>query len=272
MKLNIFSGDSMPYSGTFSTRNVSVESVYMTMSVSPNPPWKNGQEIEIVVGLYRGEEPYSGKEIVVFIYPTGDYDNAGVNILCRGYTDSNGIYRQKCTMPTYGLTYDGKALLFPCRNITLWAVQESLQIGKAVTGDLAFTTSISISAPDTVTAGSYFGVYGKLEYLSDTATGAWKPLANRQVKIYYDSTLIGTVTTNSNGEFSAQAKIDAPGNYTLKATYDGEGWTTSAISVATMSIGIPNELADCINYTLALSPLIAVGGTIVGNEIAKMMR
>ena len=88
-----------------------------------------------------------------------------------------------------------------------------------------YPTRISISAPDSVIKGSTFTVSGKLEY-QDPA--GWKPLAGRTVTVYWNSNVLGTTTTKTDGTYSVSGKIEETGTYTLKAVYGGEGFFAPA--------------------------------------------
>ena len=86
---------------------------------------------------------------------------------------------------------------------------------------IAYRTSLSLSLPSQVRKGEEFTVSGYLEYYESPSTG-WKPLANRTVKIYVDGSLVKSVTTGSDGRFSAKLTINTPGTHTIRAVFEGE--------------------------------------------------
>lgn len=132
-----------------------------------------------------------------------------------------------------------------------------------------YPTRLSISAPSSVAVDEVFTISGKLEYQKDTA---WYPLAGRIVSLYYDSSIIGSVTTGSDGSYSKSTSISAPGTYTLKAVFAGEDLAfASALTVLGLPV-IPPELeplAQYATYALSAIPVLAVGGAIAYNELVK---
>lgn len=116
-------------------------------------------------------------------------------------------------------------------------------------------TSITMAAPDRVGAGAPFTVSGVLRR-SDTNEG----LANQTINLYYDSTLITSVTTGSDGSYSASCTIPTPGKYTLTAEFPGSG-TQAAVSLSRRVTVVGIEKAY-MSLMWVLAPL-AVGATAI---------
>jgi hypothetical protein len=158
----------------------------------------------------------------------------------------------------------------PCSSIELWARHATLGVESSkVSGKVAYPTSITISAPSSVLINEEFTISGVLKY-QKTST-EWAGLAGKTVSIYRDATKITDVTTGSDGSYSCKTSISSPGSYTLKASYAGEGLGL-VFAVAGLEVGVPPEiepLVQCALYALATVPVVAVGGIVAYNELAK---
>lgn len=77
-------------------------------------------------------------------------------------------------------------------------------------------TTLTISAPATVTKGVAFATTGKLSR-TDSGVG----LGGQTVKLLLSSGVIGSATTASDGTYSISAAITVAGNYTLLASFEG---------------------------------------------------
>lgn len=90
---------------------------------------------------------------------------------------------------------------------------------------LEVATSITISAPSTVKLGESFSITG---ILIRQDTGG--PVPNALIKLYYNGSSIGSVTTGVDGDYikSGVTFLNA-GTWTLKATFaGGSGYAASA--------------------------------------------
>jgi len=92
-------------------------------------------------------------------------------------------------------------------------------------------TALTISAPAEVYVNETFSITGRLTRV-DTGEG----IPDQTVELSYNDTSIGSVTTGSDGSYSATASIPTAGTYTLKAYYPGTA--TYSSSMATTSVGV----------------------------------
>jgi hypothetical protein len=125
-------------------------------------------------------------------------------------------------------------------------------------------TSITINAPDKVAVGANFTTSGVLRR-SDTNVG----LAGQTVNIYYNGTKITSVTTGSDGSYSADCSIPTAGIYTLKAEFPGS--STYAASVKEKSI-TAGEVAPPIPLWKVGLALFAIIGCGVGGYYVSRRR
>ena len=114
-------------------------------------------------------------------------------------------------------------------------------------------TSITINAPDRVATGAGFTTSGVLKR-SDTNVG----LGGQTVNVYYDGTLITSVTTGSDGSYSASCTISTAGTYTLKAVFPGSSIYAASVGEKSITAG---EVAPPIPlWKVGLVMLAIVGG------------
>jgi len=214
----------MPYNSAQATKSITVLSVTIRLSISPSPPWTAGQTINLAATVTADGNVAVGRE-VAFVMAIGRYEFT----IGSAITGSDGVARLTYTLPWL---IDGVTV--PCNTVNFYAVDTFSGVASnTVSGKVAYPTRISISAPDQAIVGQSFTVSGKLEYQSSST--AWSGLAGRTVSIYYDSTKVADVTTDSYGNYSVTMTINASGTYTLKAVFAGEGFTT-AIAQAILSV------------------------------------
>jgi len=251
----------MPLNAVSATKGITVLTRTITYSVSPSPPWTAGQSVTFTAVVKENGTPVAG--ILVHFEGTA----AGVTKeFAREYTDSTGVARKTVTIPWMIGTFE-----IPCRTWDTYARADTLQ-STIIRAAIAYATRISISAPDKVSPGQTFAISGKLEYQIDSAT--WAPASGRTVSLYYNGTLIGSVTTGTDGSYSKpDATITTPGTYTLKATFAGEGFGLApALALLGIGVEVPPELgplAQYATYALAFAPVLAVGGVLAYNEFTK---
>jgi hypothetical protein len=94
---------------------------------------------------------------------------------------------------------------------------------------MGFITRLTISAPERVTVGSVFTVSGRLEF--QDWDGLWKPLGNQTIKLFLNSTLIGSISTDGNGNYTMNLSVSKPGTFTLNAVYEGTRPPTEQLTV-----------------------------------------
>jgi hypothetical protein len=190
----------------------------LTFTVAPSLPWKAGQTVTFQATLTAGGVPVSGETINFFYRPPG---TTPVYVVQVATTGTDGVARASWSVP---IATDWHTLA--CAAWEWGALSGgpaySGVISNIITGKVAYNTRISISAPATVAPGQSFTITGKLEY--ESSSGVWSPLAGKTVSLYYNGTLIGNVTTGSDGSYSATASIPTAGSYTLRADYAGEGF------------------------------------------------
>jgi hypothetical protein len=252
----------MPYNAVSATKGITALAVIVKLTVTPAQPWTAGQAITLKATVTRDGSPYSGAT-VRFRWFTGTTPKD----IGDAVTDANGVATLSWTIPW---TVDTTTV--PCTTSTVYAFELASGAYGYVSGKVAYPTRISISAPDSVTAGAYFSISGKLEY--ESASGVWRGLAGKTVSLYYNDTKIADVSTGSDGSYSKTDVViptSRPGTYTLKASYAGEGFT-AAIALLGFSVEIPPELtplAEYATYALAAVPLLTIGGVVAYNEFTK---
>jgi hypothetical protein len=227
----------MPYNSAQATKGITVLTRTITYSVSPNPPWTAGQSVTFTAVVKEDGTPVVG--ILVHFEGTA----AGVTEeFAREYTDATGKAQKTVTIPWMIGTFE-----IPCRTWDTYARADTLK-STIIKAAIAYPTRISISAPDTVSPGQTFAISGKLEYQIDSAT--WAPASGRTVSLYYNGTLIGNVTTGTDGSYSKpDAAISTPGTYTLKASYAGEGFAAAA---AFLGLTVSPEVKAALQVALPL--------------------
>jgi hypothetical protein len=243
--------------------SITVLSVTVKLGISPNPPWTAGQTINLAATVTADGKAAANRE-VAFMMAVGRYEFE----IGSAFTGSDGVARLTYTIPWL---IDGVTV--PCNTVSFYAIDTFSGVASnTVSGQVAYPTRISISAPSQVIVGQKFTVSGKLEYQSSST--AWSGLSGKTVSIYYNSTKLADVTTDSGGNYSATVSIPFTGTYTLKAVYAGEGFAFApAISILGLTVAIPEAetVMKNLTYVLAAIPFIAVGGTIAWNEILKAM-
>jgi len=233
----------MPYLSAQATKSIRAISYVVTLTVTPSPPWRPGQQVTLNVQI----TPIGVRTIDLWIVIPGKISYNFDSVTTA--PDGTATYRYTIPWTILGVTV-------PCNIIYFRAIEaETGAVSNDVEGACAYPTRISISAPDTVGVGASFAVTGKLEY--ESASGVWSPLAGRTVSIYYNNTKLADVTTDSEGRYTATVSIPSAGTYTLKAVYAGEGLTAAA--AAMKLITVPGEIAGPL---FAFAP-VAVGGIVM---------
>lgn len=204
----------MPYAAAQASKGVTVYAVNVSLEVSPGPPWVAEQQVTLRARVTYDGSPASNVLVGFFIR---DVETGWDGYLGDARTDGNG-YATITTAVPYEL--DGNPI--PCGEASFRAVHYATGASSPeVRGKVAYPTSITISAPDSVLRGQPFTVSGMLTYKASAIR--WAGLPNRTVSIYYNGTKLADVRTGSDGSYSAQVSIPASGSFTLRAVYPGEG-------------------------------------------------
>jgi hypothetical protein len=241
----------MPYNSSQATKGITVQLVTVALTVTPSPPWTAGQSITLKATVKKDGSPYSGVT-VRFRWFTGTTSKDIGDVV----TDTNGVATITWTIP-----WKIDTTTVPCTTSTVYAYELVSGAYASVSGQVAYNTRLSISAPDTVPAGSYFTISGKLEY--ESASGVWSGLAGKTVSLYYNSTKIADLTTASDGSYSkTDVTITTPRTYTLKASFAGAGFTA-----AFLGLTVSPETKAALQVTL---PLLT--GAIVAFAALKVKR
>ena len=119
-------------------------------------------------------------------------------------------------------------------------VVEELQVG----------TTLTISAPSSVTQGASFVISG-IFIMNDTGG----PVPNATISLSYDGTSLGSATTGVDGDYLKTVSIPSVGSFTLRADYAGGGGFAGSEAFRNVSIG---DVA--VSSMLLIS--VAVGGII----------
>jgi hypothetical protein len=230
----------MPYNAVSATKSITVQAIKVSLTVSPSPPWTAGQSVTLKATVTIDTGAGAGRTVRFFIL----YDSYST-IIGEGTTGSDGS-----VSVTYTIPWSIGGVTIPCKTDKFRAYDaDTGTASNDVSGNVAFPTRISISAPDKVVAGASFPITGKLEYQSDSTT--WSPLAGKTVSLYYNGTKIADVTTGSDGTFGSPCTISTPGTYTLKASFGGAGFT-AAVAVAGITITVPTEVGTVLTAALPI--------------------
>lgn len=246
------------------TRSITVQTVEFTLEISPAPPYLAGQTITLKATVTVDGVPWADARVVFGVQVPGLEGAIPIGDVA---TDVNGVATLTWTIP-----WELNGVTVPCKTATWGALLvETMQTSNTVSGAVAYPTRLTISAPGTVPTGGTFEIYGFLSY--ESSPDVWSPIAGATVILYYNTTLIGSVTTDTDGRYSIHASIPAAGTYTLKAVYAGEGLAfVGAVTVLGVTVGVPPELVTLTQYAtyaLAATPLLVVGGALVYNELTK---
>jgi len=247
----------MPYVSAEASKAVTVEKLDLTLAADKR--WeKAGGVVTFTARLTRDGAGYSGQSLYLEYYTaTGWYTYTTP----MPSTDANGY-----TSSTITLGYDRA-----CEDVR-WRVRYTDPAGveyysPEVRVAVAFPTRISISAPASIPPGVAFTVSGKLEY--EKTAGNWVGLAVAPVKIYADSTLIASPTTDANGNFSASLTLTT--SQTVKAVFEGLYIPSALIFFAPSEYTLQTQaqLTDLLTVLGALAPIVAVGGVIAYQSLVK---
>jgi len=228
----------MPHVGSSASQTVTAAVYTLQFSVSS---WtRAGYGCTATGVLLRDSSPLAGATIYVERWTGSTWEK-----VAETTTNAQGAYSVTWTVPyDQGCTTQKFRARAPAYGVT--SAEKSVAV--------AYNTRISLSAPSQVTTGVAFTVSGKLE--RETGSGTWSGLGGKTVKIYYDSTLAATVTTGSDGSYSASITIPTSGTYTLKAAFDGEGIPASA-TLAVSTIPLPLQVAQLAAAVAPLAALLA---------------
>jgi len=220
----------MPYDAASASRSITIQAITVQLTVSPSQPWRAGQTLTFTVKVYSDSTLLTNRSVKVVI----GYQNVGYAEILSGSTGSTGTYTGTWAIPwTITLQPGGQTPTVPCKVWWFSAYDTATNVASPqISGNIAYPTSISISAPSTAQPVQPITISGKLQY--ESGPDVWAPLANRTVKLYIDGASIANVTTDSSGNYSYTMAAPGPGTYTLKAVYEGEGFT----SLAALTIGI----------------------------------
>lgn len=198
------------YEPASGTRTLQVAVV--TATITADRRWGIPGDVVVFSGtITQNGTPVVGADVALFI--RGVFD-----IVASTVTGADGSYSFTFTLPwNIGATWLAGAdqefgitspVIEPGTEPTTWVA-------------IAYPTRISnFLAPDTVAPGVSFTVTGVLQY--ESSVDVWAALDGRTVNIYYNTTLLGSVTTAPDGSFSLTTTIPTAGAYTLTAEFLGE--------------------------------------------------
>jgi hypothetical protein len=247
----------MPYVAAEASKAVTVEKLDLTLTADKR--WeKAGGVVTFTARLTKDGAGYSGQSLYLEYYTaTGWYTLTSP----MPATDANGY-----TSSTITLGYDRA-----CEDVR-WRVRYTDSAGNnyyspEVKVAVAYPTRISLTAPDSTPPGVAFTVSGKLEY--EKTAGNWVGLAVAPVKIYADSTLVASPTTDANGNYSASITLTT--SQTIKAVFEGMYIPSALIFFAPSELSLQTQaqLTDLLTLVGAFAPIIAVGGVVAYQALAK---
>jgi len=241
----------LPYNPASASRGIEVSAITVRLEVSPSPPWRAGQTLTFTATVLKDSEPYPDA-LVYFLW--GNRDTGDASFTSKR-TGADGKATVTWTIPWKWTGRAGTSTV-PCKFNWAYATFSAYR-SNTVTGNVAYPTRISISAPSRVDPNAAFTISGKLEYEGDE--GVWRGLAGRTVTLYYDTTKIADVTTGSDGSYSKpDARIPSPGTYTLKAVFAGEG-----LGLAPAAAGARLVVPEAVKPLIAPLAAMVVGGLAV---------
>lgn len=199
-----------PYAPISATKPITVAAITLTFDI--NKRWaKTGEVVTLSGSLKYDTTPRAGSTVEIV--------NGNGVVIGNPMTDSNGNYSFAYTVPFK----DAGNNSLPCTDKAHYAYHtESGATSATKNLAYAYNTRVTIDAPATVAKGMTFATFGQLQY--ESSSGVWTALGTRTVRLDYDTTLIGNVTTATDGTYSkSDCVINTVGSYTLKASYAGEG-------------------------------------------------
>jgi len=247
----------MPYVSAEASKAVTVEKLDLTLAADKR--WeKAGGVVTFTARLTKDGAGYSGQSLYLQYYTaTGWYELTSP----MPSTDANGY-----TSSTIVLGYDRA-----CQDVR-WRVRYTDPAGNnyyspEVKVAVAYPTRISLTAPASTPPGVAFTVSGKLEY--EKTSGSWVGLAGAPVKIYADTTLVASPTTDANGNYSASITLTT--SQTIKAVFEGMYIPSALIFFAPSELSLQTQaqLTDLLTLVGAFAPIIAVGGVVAYQALAK---
>jgi hypothetical protein len=149
------------------------------------------------------------------------------------------------------LLHPGSSITYPSSAQMFWNIPGGADVTIATVGAKSATANVSLNGGTQVTVAGNLG-----DPLSSFG------IVNRQVVVYYNNTVAGTGTTDSNGDFAIQVAIPAvAGNTTLFATFTANG-TVYTSPLVFISTSIPTGFGDIIMQYLPW--IIGIVAGIVG--------
>lgn len=124
------------------------------------------------------------------------------------------------------------------------------------------TRIASFTLPPTALVNQTVAVSGGLQYNNG---GTWTNMPSQTIALTYDGTSIGSVITDSNGNFSKSFSIGASGTYTVKATFTG----SVSLAEAEASGGV---LVGAIGVANAVPLVLSVLGILAAVASVKKKR
>jgi hypothetical protein len=252
----------MPYNSAQATKSIMIQAITVTLEVSPAAPWTAEQIVTLKATVKKDGTAWSGAPLEFRFYPNPSSPSTYA-VIGTKTTDSNGAASMTYQIP-WEIIIDTTIWTIPCKVDGFGAREVSTGTDSSmVTGQVAYPTRLSISAPDTVLPNQPFAITGKLEYRR--LPNVWDPMAYKTVSLYYNGTKIANVTTGIDGSYNKpDANIPTSGTYTLKALFAGEGFAAAA---AFLGLTVPRETKAALQVAL---PLLT--GTIVTFTSLKAKR
>jgi len=207
----------MPYADVEAAEELIAYSVELTFSIDKR--WaKVGEIVKFSGRLTRDGEGWGGQSIVIQMYEIVDETGVWYDVLDT-VTDADGYYDTEMVVP-FELPI---GIRLPCEDRWWRTLHPDTDTGSNYAPlAIAYPTFIeAFTVPAEVVTGKPFTVEGQLLYEYDT--GDYRALPDRVVNIYVNGSLVASPITDADGWFSADITIDAPGSYTIRAYFPGEG-------------------------------------------------
>ncbi len=160
----------------------------VTLAVNPESAFV-GDTVEFTGTLTAGGKPLDGKQVTVLLM------GSPVQVV---QTDKDGVFNGQITLPyRYLSPMTAQAIYYPLgADIGLYLGCSSAEVSIQV---LFYDAKLTIQVPERSYPGQTFAVKGKLDYGVDPVPD------NRQIEVYWDSTLVSSLP--ASGEFEVKLTV-----------------------------------------------------------------
>jgi hypothetical protein len=242
----------VPYKAAESTlKQIRVMGISLkNMRVTPGPPWTAGQTVRLAVDVYEDTTPKAGYYVYFYVY--AHYDDAQESYGPFASTSTGTVYWD------FTIPWTLKGYTVPCSYMRFLAYDPATMVwSDQVIGDVAYPTTLTLTAPDSVGVGKPFTISGRLTYQASSDPTNQVGLGGRTITIYYDTNKLAEARTGTDGSYSVTVSIPTTGTYWLKATYAGEGYGAAA-AAGPVALPVTGAVVLTRKITVSRTPLLRV--------------